>query len=141
MSRISSLQVVLTFAILVLSTSPSAASPSAQEVILSQKIRRVTIEKSPLSSVVFFLRSKATESLRRTFPDDESSPVMIFELSFAPAENDSRSKLNKMITYQAKNVTLEDAMKECLGQVGLDFRFITKNRIEIIEKKSEHASD
>ena len=66
---------------------------------------------------------------------------MLFELSFAPAENDSRSKLNKMITYQAKNVTLEDAMKECLGQVGLDFRFITKNRIEIIEKKSEHASD
>ena len=93
------------------------------------------MEDAQLEGVISFLRSKATESLRRTLPGDKSKPVMIFELSFEPAGNDSQSKLKKPINYRAINVSLGVAMKKCLEQVGLDFRFVAENRIEILEKE------
>ena len=126
---------IVALVLLLASLKVSAIPPSLEEVILSQKIAIIHMEDAQLEGVISLLRSKATESLRRTLPGDKSKPVMIFELSFEPAGNDSQSKLKKPINYRAINVSLGVAMKKCLEQVGLDFRFVAENRIEILEKE------
>ncbi|MFC7335804.1 hypothetical protein ACFQY0_01340 [Haloferula chungangensis] len=92
----------------------------------------VMLEEASYSDVLEFLRAKATEFLRDEIPSDPA--VFVFEYRFDPMIDNLGAKLHSKLNYNAKDVTVEQALEAILPRFGLAFEITSPTQVVISDR-------